>query len=201
MHSDKEIWDDFVAGNGESFAALYSRYADELYAFGLRYTSDTATIEDSIHDMFVDLHKYRPSLSDVASPRFYLLKSFRRKLARSLSSPAFIRIDLGFAGVNQLVFEMPEPSVEHRMVMDETASQTSRLLTRELNLLPSRQREIIYLRYKYDLSYEEIASLLEISVPTCRTLVYRAINRLRSRIASPGIVSGLLLLAAFHRFN
>ena len=52
-------------------------------------------------------------------------------------------------------------------------------LRAELNKLPARQREVLHLKFNMELSYTEIARLMEISEATCRTLAYRAIKRLR----------------------
>ncbi|MBO9637571.1 MAG: sigma-70 region 4 domain-containing protein, partial [Siphonobacter aquaeclarae] len=48
--------------------------------------------------------------------------------------------------------------------------------------LPERQREILYLRFRHDFDYEQIASLMQISVPTCRTFIYRALKQLRGKL-------------------
>jgi RNA polymerase sigma factor (sigma-70 family) len=50
-------------------------------------------------------------------------------------------------------------------------------LSREL---PARQREVLLLRYRRDLSDEEIGEILEISASGVRTLASRALNKLRS---------------------
>ena len=48
-----------------------------------------------------------------------------------------------------------------------------------LDLLTGRQREAIYLRYMEELDYEEIAELMNMSVPSVRNLVFKAIKQLR----------------------
>ena len=47
------------------------------------------------------------------------------------------------------------------------------------DVLTERQREIIYLRYMQECSYEEIAEIMQISVPACRKLLYRTLLKLK----------------------
>lgn len=200
MCTESEIWTEFVSGTTGGFEALYRHYVDELYNFGLRYTRDTYAIEDCIHDLFIDLDKYRTKLTSVDAPLFYLLKSFRRKLAKNLSKPATISIDTFFSRPDDLEFDTLELTREQELIFEETKKETSRQLADYLNRLPARQREIIFLKYRYDLSYEEIATLLNITVPTCRTLVYRALGKLRSGFSAADSATVVLLPVYFSLF-
>ncbi|MNL66075.1 RNA polymerase sigma factor [compost metagenome] len=68
------------------------------------------------------------------------------------------------------------------MINDEQQSELLLKLSRQLELLPSRQKEALYLRFNSELEYEEIAVIMNISLETCRTLVYRAVKQLRERM-------------------
>lgn len=170
----------FISGDHKAFSELYDQYADVLYAFGRRYTPDHDLVKDCIHDLFIDLHSYRQSLAPNANVKFYLLKSFRRKLhaAHRKATVLFDRwgSDESF-GMNAFAF-----SIEHDMIVDEKQREILQQLAAEINLLPDRQREILYLRFNEDLDYEEIASIMQISVPTCRTFIYRALKQLRGKL-------------------
>ena len=57
--------------------------------------------------------------------------------------------------------------------------QVSQKVDEILSILTERQREIIYLRYMQECSYEEIAEIMQISVPACRKLLYRTLLKLK----------------------
>ena len=182
MHPSREgdIWTDFISGSQEAYKVLYDTYADVLYAFGLRYTTDQDQIKDCIHDLFVDLHTYRARLSPTPNNvKFYLLSSFKRKLNQARRQTLLFRpprrLDSNPA--------LPEftLSIEHDLISGETERETLEALFYHLNQLPSRQREILYLKFKHELDYQEISALMHISIPTCRTLVYRAVKQLRQQ--------------------
>lgn len=53
----------------------------------------------------------------------------------------------------------------------------------EVNRLPARQRQVVYLRYRADLAYEEIGRVLGISASAARSHATQAIATIRSRLA------------------
>lgn len=54
----------------------------------------------------------------------------------------------------------------------------------EVDRLPQRQRQVIYLRYRADLTYEEIGHVLDISASAGRSHAAQAMAVLRTRLAA-----------------
>lgn len=174
--TDKNLWTSFVNGDGEALNLLYKQYVDVLYAFGLRFTDDAELVKDGIQDLFVDLFKYRKTLAPEVNVKSYLFTSLKRKICLVLKKKA--------AEVNHS-FEIPfllSGNIEDQIIDDENQSELLRKLNKQLELLPSRQKEALYLRFNSELEYEEIAAIMDISLETCRTLVYRAVKQLRERM-------------------
>ena len=48
--------------------------------------------------------------------------------------------------------------------------------------LPARQRQVLYLRYKADLTFDEIAATMGITAGGARAVANKALTSLRSRI-------------------
>src|SRR5690606_16106282 len=71
----EQIWDEFRNGSELAFTALYKMYVADLYHYGERLTDDKQLIEDSIHDLFVELWRQRSRYKPVQRLKFYLLKS------------------------------------------------------------------------------------------------------------------------------
>jgi RNA polymerase sigma-70 factor (ECF subfamily) len=68
-----------------------------------------------------------------------------------------------------------------------TSSLDDRLIVwEEVDRLPERQRHVLYLRYRADLPFDEIAHVLGISPSAARSHAAQAIARLRSRLAPGG---------------
>lgn len=174
---ENALWSAIKDGAAAAFEELYEAYAEVLYRYGLRYLKDEDTIKDCIHDLFIDLHRYRQNLSATVNIRFYLLGAFRRKLRDAHKKAA------AWQGEADPDMEfLIEYDTQHLRIADEQQQQTMQELAAALQKLPARQKEVIYLRYNAELSYEEVASVMKISVPTCRTLAYRAFQQLREQL-------------------
>lgn len=179
----------WIEGDECAFKDLYTQYADILFSFGLRYTPDRDIVKDAIHDLFIDLHKYRRSLSLHVNVKGYLFSSLKRKIVSVLKKK---NKEAGFEN-SDLSFYISYGHDES-IINGERQTELRGRLQRELNLLPDRQREVLYLRFHSELEYEDIAVLMDITVATCRTLVYRALKQLREKIGSRTSFSYVLLL-------
>jgi RNA polymerase sigma-70 factor (ECF subfamily) len=90
------------------------------------------------------------------------------------------------------VSTQPEPQAEDIPLRDEAAqSPADSLLQQELQeaidqaiqQLPETQRLAVVLRRYQELSYEQIAEVLDLSVPAVKSLLFRARTELRSKLA------------------
>ena len=80
---DIELWNEFREGSHEAFQRLYQLYARDLLSYGNKVTGNTQLIEDSIHDLFIELWQSRNNLSQTDSIKFYLFRSLRNKINNS----------------------------------------------------------------------------------------------------------------------
>ena len=60
-----EKWNRFIAGDDDAYASLYEEYVQDLYQYGLCFTSDTELVKDCIQDLFVYLYANRSHLDYV----------------------------------------------------------------------------------------------------------------------------------------
>ena len=66
--------------------------------------------------------------------------------------------------------------------LDEAAEELQKAIENAIMLLPETQRMALVLRRYQELSYEEIAETLELSVPAVKSLLFRARTELRARL-------------------
>ncbi|WP_167018158.1 sigma-70 family RNA polymerase sigma factor [Chitinophaga sp. Cy-1792] len=191
--NESALWNSVIAGEQPAFKALYEIYADTLFAYGNRYTTDRDLILDCIHDLFIDLHHYHHKLSRSVNIKFYLLAAMRRKLHLTLKKNARVKL---IADASLFTLDFQSDSIQTAIIASEDEQRLIKLLAEQLNQLPARQKEIIYLKYHCDLSYEEIAAIMEIEIATCRTLAYRAIKQMRESMegTTVKVFSTLLLI-------
>jgi len=180
--TDTEIWTSFKKGEEWAISFIYSEYAEKLYRYGLKFTSEITVIEDALQDLFAELIKNRKNIGHTDNILFYLLKSFKRKLLRKMQSEKRFVSD---EEVQKYQFDVTW-SVEQELILEEVSEQKSKMLLKALNELTPRQKEAIYLRFTKELDYKEVAGLMDISVEACRNLISKAISTLKKWIEEKG---------------
>lgn len=164
-------------GSMQSFSALYDMYADELYSYGIHLGFNSDICKDAIHDIFLKLHVTRKKLKAVKNPAAYLFKSFKnllidsvRKESRNTDIDAFsddFTIDI---------------TILDNMIDKEEAGMLKQKVTRMLDSLTGRERETVYLRFMFNLSYPEIGEILKINADSVKKSVYRIMEKLRKEV-------------------
>lgn len=176
INSDYLLWKRIKAGETQAFQDLYMKYADVLFSFGMIYSKDQELVKDSIHDLFFDLYKYRKNLSDNDHIRNYLFKSLKRKIQLAQKTK------LKLVYTNEI---RDEAEGKGGFLMNETEDLTEENLKeiqQAVDKLSEHQQEVLKLRFQIGLSYDEVARILDISVESVRTLVYRTIKLLREQL-------------------
>jgi RNA polymerase sigma factor (sigma-70 family) len=174
VNSDYLLWKRIKAGETQAYHDLYMQYADVLFSFGNIYTKDQDFIKDCIHDLFFDLYKYRKNLSDNDHIRNYLFKSLKRKI----QSPPTGKLKLVYSQSIQEENEQNSLGTEAEEL--EYREENIANIRKAINKLSERQQEVLNLRFQIGLPYTEIAKILDISVESVRTLVYRSVKTIRN---------------------
>lgn len=184
MNSDKKIWDDFRNGENYALSHIYYQHVQILYRYGKKFSHDEELIKDTIQDLFYDLIRTRENLGETDNIKFYLLRSFRRKLARGSQSPDE-HLELGSVDdlTTQIVF-----STEQEIIGKEELSHRERKVQEGLNKLSSKQREILFYRYTCEMDYDEICDLMQLKYDSARKLVFRSLGALKDSIGGTGML-------------
>ncbi|MFV0247360.1 MAG: RNA polymerase sigma factor [Tenacibaculum sp.] len=170
-----DLWKLINKGNMEAFSILYDENVDFLYLFGMQYCKDESFVKDCIHDLFLDIYKYRESISKVRNTKQYLLYSFKRKLFKHKSLDKYLDI-------SSLSIASDENTAESAIIEKEEKNYRTLALSNALLNLSDKQRTCLFMRYNQGKEYKEIAQILNISVASVRTKIYRAVKFLRKEL-------------------
>jgi RNA polymerase sigma-70 factor (ECF subfamily) len=167
--SDEQLMAAFARGSSDAFTELFTRYKQPLFGFYWRRVADRAQAEELTQEAFVAVIRAAQRYVPTAKFRTYLyaialkiLRAYRRKAAfraTFLGAPA----------------EDAEPAAESGVV-------TQLLMREALRNLDAMDREILLLREFEELSYTEIAELLNLPVNTVRSRLFRARMALREQL-------------------
>jgi RNA polymerase sigma factor (sigma-70 family) len=169
----RTLWQQFKGGDKQSFSVLYKTHYAALYNYGCHLVRDKDLVEDSIHDLFFTLWKNRDQLTMPLSVRHYLFTAFKRKVIDLTRQQG--RFSDRYSESDFEIILSPENELIHEQAREERVRQ----LQRALNGLTKRQREAIYLRYFENMTYPELASVLECDVNSVYVLMSRAMDALR----------------------
>ncbi len=166
------LWDSFLKGDQQAFSIFYKNNYTMLYSYGRRLQMDDDQIRDIIHDIFLKLYSNPAIIKATNTIRPFLLVSMRNafiNLQKKTQKQVHTEVlDFDFKYTVENDFWDKEKQVDVKREVDNIIRQ-----------LTPRQKEIIYLRFLYEMSYEEIAQIMNMSEQAARNLVYRTIDRIR----------------------
>lgn len=191
----RETWVSFKSGNWDAYVKLYNAHFKILNNYGYRFTSETDLIEDAVHDLFVELWTKRSRLTNPVSVKNYLYKSLRHLLLRKLQKQKRF-VSVGEDADYPFHFEASSDTI---FIENETEQILRSKIQAVIQTLPSRQQEIVYLRFYEGLDYEEIAEIMELNKTSAYKLLYKAIARLQENVKAGELLFFLCLL--FYKKN
>ena len=163
-------------GNQDAFASLVEEHQRYVYNLALRVLKDENEALDLTQETFVRAW--------TALPNFRGQSRFRTWLYRIATNLCYNRLPNLRRSLNDLgddvMEDIPETSLPlgnpvHRIESNETREY----LQQAMGTLEEKYRLLITLRYQNELSYEEIASTLNLPLGTVKTGIFRAKEQLR----------------------
>jgi RNA polymerase sigma-70 factor, ECF subfamily len=178
---DVRLMRSVAGGDTAAFEALVERHQALVAGTVARMLGSNSDVEDISQQVFIRVWKSAGRYVARAKFTTWLLKITRNlvfnEMRRAKRHPHVpVQID---------------PETEELPIKDEaTATPDATLLQAELQRaiesaiteLPEAQRMALVLRRYDELSYEEIAEVLELSVPAIKSLLFRARTELRERL-------------------
>ena len=172
-----------LSGDKEAYGALVVRHSAKLFRVAFRITGNEADAEDVVQETF--LRGYRKLES------FELRSDFGTWIYRIAVRCALDRISGPRIDQNSTVGEESDPQQHEVQVADLAAGPDRLLLSGEigamqemamLSLTPT-ERTAFVLRHMEDCSSEQIATALGIEPNAAKQAVFRAVQKLRLRLA------------------
>lgn len=174
--SNQPLWDAFRQGDEQAFTAIFLADYDALYGYGMKLLGDEELVRDSIQEVFQKLWERRSTLDSVETIKPYLFKVLRHRISDTIKS--MNRRTARQQAYHEEEFEVVYSHEDFLIAEQFSMDQNTRLLT-VLNQLPTRQREVIYLKYFDEFSYEKISDIMNLTAQSVRNLIYRALKALK----------------------
>lgn len=166
-----------MLGSQPAYSFMYEKYARLLYNYGYKIAQNRQLTEDCLQDLFLTILETRERLGHTDSIKFYLMRSLRREIVRKLN-------------VQQRFTDNPDQDIDFKVEFvyeptwldSQISKERSEAVLRELNQLPARQKEALFLKFFDNLSYDEIAGIMGIETTSAYKVIYKAIASLQKRM-------------------
>ena len=179
--SDSELIESLQAGHEKAFEILIQRYVKDLRSEIQRYTKDHLLTEYLSQDILIKMYTSLQQNKYNEQAKFLpwalritrnLCIDYLRKKARFQQADKVLHDDCLFTTLSQ--------SAESRLA----AKQQEQLLQVFIKRLPDEQQSVVYYRFFEELSFKEIAELMNTSVNTSLGRMRYGLAHLRRLISN-----------------
>jgi len=178
----------FKNGDQSAFDEMVSRYWGRIYAMVNQLLRNTQDAEEVTQDAFIRAHRGLVNFrgdsafstwlyqiaTNLARNRYWYWWRRKRDKSISIDQPIGAEGDMTLADVLPAQVETPDDITVTQEFVDEIAIGMEKL--------SAKHREVLVLRNIKNMTYEEIAQVLAISVGTVKSRIARARESLRSKL-------------------
>jgi len=185
---DFALWNQFLEGDEKAYLYIYKLCAQDMYSYGMLFTTNSELVKDCLHDVFIKIHRNRKKLSQVDNIRLYLLKAMKNYLFDVFDK----KKELFHNDTIEPVFS-PEYTIEDKIIRQEELHYQSRKIRQMLESLTPRQKEVLYYRYMKNLTYDEIGEIMQMNYQSILNLIQRSIKKLRETFAESKVYLSIII--------
>lgn len=181
---DETLLSRLKEGDEKAFTAIYIRYNKMLYVLAYKYLKDSFRAEDIVQQVFLKLWEARSLFAGAINLRNYLYTSAKNLILNEIRDN-FSDMEKNYAVIQN------RPEFEDKLQSALEEKDLFQHFYKILAELPEQKRKVCLLKIRDNLSNQEVADKLHISVPTVKSHYSQAIKLLRDKM---GRLLGILLL-------
>jgi len=182
--SDEELMTRIAEGDEYAFQSVVERHQTSVLNLIYRFIGDRTKSEDLAQEVFLRVWQAARTYEPKAKFTTWLYRIAANLCLNELKSSRrrgwlqFFHVDTNEQTVGKEDFSDGSPSPEDLLLSRER----NRRITEALQSLPQNQRMALILKRYDDLSYEEIARILNCSVSAVESLLVRAKKNLQEKL-------------------
>jgi RNA polymerase sigma-70 factor (ECF subfamily) len=154
-----------------SFELIYKKFRPALMGFAMSITRSLPDAEEVVNDVFVGIWERHSEMLSDPGLKSYLFRSVKNRCLNNIK-----RQRLPF---DEMPDEMPVASKDHGALDQLEAKEMSERITLVIDKLPTKCKQVFLLSRMHEMSYKEIAELMDISPKTVENQIGIALKFLR----------------------
>jgi len=181
---DRELVKEVLAGNQRAMRDLIVKYQDLVVNTCYQVLHNQHDAEDVAQEVFLTAYHSMAALRNEKCLSFWLYRiALNKSLNYSRKHRIFkkgIRFDPPCEGhYHEPETQVPDREDSPHEIMEN--NEKMEVISLMIDTLPARQRKAFILHHIERLSYREIAEVLNLSLPTVESLIFRARSTLKTR--------------------
>jgi len=180
---DAELMLRVKEGDGASFAVLLDKHRSSVVHFLYRMIQNQAVAEELAQEVFLRVYRSRATYEATAKFTTWLFRIATHLALNSLRDGKHERmqerLDDGSPDLPIRQVSDTRPSVEQSMVYQAKLAEVRRAIA----MLPEKQRAAVLMHKYEEMEYTQIAKVLNCSESAVKSLLFRAYETLRARLA------------------
>jgi RNA polymerase sigma-70 factor (ECF subfamily) len=170
-------------GDGASFGVLLDKHRSSVVHFLFRMVQNHAVAEELAQEVFLRVYRSRSTYEPTAKFTTWLFRIATHLALNSLrdgkNERSQERLDDDTKGMPARQVSDRRPSVEQSMVYQAKLDE----IRRAIAVLPEKQRAAVLMHKYEEMEYSQIAKVLACSESAVKSLLFRAYETLRARLA------------------
>lgn len=180
---DAELMVRVKGGDGASFALLLNKHRSAVIHFLYRMVQNQAVAEELAQEVFLRVYRSRATYEPAAKFTTWLFRIATHLALNSIRDGKNERFE---ERLDEETTQVPvrqvsdsRPSVEALLVKEARLQEVRRAVA----LLPDKQRAAVLMHKYQEMEYSQIANALSCSESAVKSLLFRAYETLRARLA------------------
>ena len=170
-------------GDGTSFEVLLGKYRRPVVSYLNRMVQNQSIAEELAQEVFLRVYRARGSYEPTAKFTTWLFKIATHLALNSVRDRKHEKLDKSLSETVEDRQPLDVPDLRRNREQEMVAETRLQLVRDAISSLPEKQRAAVLMHKYEELDYAQIADALGCSVSAVKSLLFRAYEMLRSRVA------------------
>jgi len=182
--TDEQLVAQAQSGEVDSFEELVRRYRNDVYALSYHYLRNREEAWDLSQEVFIKAYRSLGGFRGDSGFKTWLMRITANQCKDQLKKRRLAVVDLGEEDTEQFAGDGPNAGQQ------VDAKELGQAIEKAVNSLPEIHRTAFILREYQDLSYQEMADVMQCNIGTVMSRLHHARKKLQQTLLGMGVLEG-----------
>jgi RNA polymerase sigma-70 factor (ECF subfamily) len=182
--TDEQLVAQAQSGDVDSFEELVRRYRNDVYALSYHYLRNREEAWDLSQEVFIKAYRSLGGFRGDSGFKTWLMRITANQCKDQLKKRRLAVVDLGEEDTEQFAGDGPNAGQQ------VDAKELGLAIEKAVNSLPEIHRTAFILREYQDLSYQEMADVMQCNIGTVMSRLHHARKKLQQTLRGMGVLEG-----------